>query len=264
MNPELPLIVAYGGGINSTAMLCGFRERGIKPSLILFADTKGEHPRTYQHLKEISALCQVWWGLEIEVVKALYQGRHEGLEDECVRKKMLPSLAYGYKKCSMKHKVQPQDKRVKVWMDDNRIKAITRAIGYHAAEGHRAVGKLSESLKKGRTADFWYPLIDWQWRQSDCLEAIKRHGLKPPGKSSCFFCPAMKRHEILDLRDNHPELYARSLAMESSLKIKGRVKGLSMGIPWTEIVAADDNQAKLFDWVDNNAAQPIPCGCYDG
>ena len=74
----------------------------------------------------------------------------------------------------------------------------------------------------------------------------------------------MKRHEILDLRVNHPELYARSLAMESSLKVKGRVKGLSMGIPWTEIVAADDNQAKLFDWVDNNAAQPVPCGCYDG
>lgn len=31
------LAVAFGGGTNSTAMLCGFRERGIKPDLILFA-----------------------------------------------------------------------------------------------------------------------------------------------------------------------------------------------------------------------------------
>jgi hypothetical protein len=264
MNPELPLIVAYGGGINSTAMLCGFRERDIKPSLILFADTKGEHPRTYQHLKEISALCQVWWGLEIQVVKALYQGRHEGIEAESLRKRILPSLAYGFKACSVKHKVEPQTQRIKIWMGESGATSINRAIGYHSDEGHRATGMKVEDLKKGRTAFNWFPLIDWQWRQADCIDAIKRHGLTPPGKSSCFFCPAMKRHEILDLRDNSPDLYARAIALESNLDVRGPKKGLSMGIPWTEIVAADDNQAKLFDWVDNNAAQPVPCGCYDG
>jgi len=46
IDANLPLVVAYGGGLNSTAMLCGFRERGIIPSLILFADTGGEMPET--------------------------------------------------------------------------------------------------------------------------------------------------------------------------------------------------------------------------
>jgi len=261
---SLPLVIAYGGGINSTAMLCGFRERGIVPSLILFADTKGEHPRTYQHLADISALCKVWWGLEIETVKKLYQGQHEGLEEESLRKRILPSLAYGYKACSVKHKVEPQTRRTKQWMAENGVLNVRRAIGYHSGEGHRAIGMNADDLKKGRTAYNWYPLIEWQWRQAECLEAIKRHGLTAPGKSSCFFCPIMKRHEILDLRKNNPDLFARAIAIESNLDIKGPKKGLAMGIPWTEIVAADDNQAKLFDWIDDHAAMPTPCGCYDG
>ena len=69
-----PLIVAYGGGTNSTAMLCGFRERGIRPALILFADTGGELPHTYEHLRVMSDKCQEWFGLPIETVFKTYKG----------------------------------------------------------------------------------------------------------------------------------------------------------------------------------------------
>jgi hypothetical protein len=34
-------IVSYGGGTNSTAMLIGLWQRGVKADLILFADTGG-------------------------------------------------------------------------------------------------------------------------------------------------------------------------------------------------------------------------------
>jgi 3'-phosphoadenosine 5'-phosphosulfate sulfotransferase (PAPS reductase)/FAD synthetase len=69
-----PIIVAYGGGTNSTAMLCGFRERDIRPALILFADTGGELPHTYEHLRVMSDKCQEWFGLPIETVFKTYQG----------------------------------------------------------------------------------------------------------------------------------------------------------------------------------------------
>ena len=39
--PDCPLVVAYGLGVDSTAMLIEFVNRGIKPDLILFADTVG-------------------------------------------------------------------------------------------------------------------------------------------------------------------------------------------------------------------------------
>ena len=46
--PDNPLVVAYGLGVDSTAMLVEFAHRGIRPDLILFADTGGEKPETYQ------------------------------------------------------------------------------------------------------------------------------------------------------------------------------------------------------------------------
>src|SRR5215471_2151116 len=46
-----PLIVAWGMGVNSTAMLIGMAERGIRPDLILTADTGGEKPETYAFVR---------------------------------------------------------------------------------------------------------------------------------------------------------------------------------------------------------------------
>ena len=46
-DPTWPLVVAYGLGVNSTALLVEFVKRDIRPDLILFADTGGEKPETY-------------------------------------------------------------------------------------------------------------------------------------------------------------------------------------------------------------------------
>jgi hypothetical protein len=264
MNLDKPLVVAYGGGTNSTAMLCGFRERGITPSLLLFADTGGELPHTYRHIDMMNKKCQEWWGLEIHIVMATYKGKVETLEDACVRKKTLPSLAFGFKACSLKHKVEPQNKVVRQWMKDNGHDEVIRAIGYDAGEGHRSTKTEFNKLSKALKEKFWYPLIEWNWKRPECIDAIKRHGLPLAGKSSCFFCPAMKNAEILKLRQEYPEYFNRAIAMEQNMEVKGRVKGLAFGVPWSEIVQADDDQLKLFEWLDQHDAPHIPCGCYDG
>ena len=43
-------VVAYGGGVNSTAMLIGMHRKGIPIDLVLFADPGAEQPRTYAFL----------------------------------------------------------------------------------------------------------------------------------------------------------------------------------------------------------------------
>ena len=273
-NEELPLVVAYGGGLNSTAMLCGFKERGIVPNLILFADTGGEMPETYPHTLSMKVVAKEWWpDTPFEIVKCLHDGEFEGLEGECIRGKKLPGLAYGMKSCSMKYKIQPQTKRLKQWMEENDIKAVRRAIGYDAKESHRAVHIEMEDLKKGRHAENWFPLIDWHWRREECAEAIRRVGgpigLKPPGKSACFFCPAMKRGEIIRLKQDHPELFARALAMEAASNSEEGANKVPRGLTgrsfmWSDIVNEDESQGKLWDYLDANDESPIPCGCFDG
>lgn len=259
------LVVAYGGGTNSTAMLCGFREREIKPDLILFADTGGEMPGTYEHVHHMDGICKAWWGIGIETVRKTYQGGFEGLEKNCLRQKMLPSLAYGRKACSMKYKIQPQTQYIKKWMDARGVKEVIRNIGYDAGESHRSVTLDWEDIKKGRVAHNRYPLIEWGWRRQECVDAIQRHNLPVPGKSACFFCPAMKRGEILKLKQEHPDLFARALAIEANAELKSPGRGLGgQSLRWENVDAQDEAQGKLWDYLDENDESPIPCGCYDG
>lgn len=262
---EMPLVVAYGGGLNSLAMLCGFRQLEIGPAMIQMADTGGEHPATLAHLDYISKKCREWWGIEIAIVRKTYQGEFEGLEKNCIRKKMLPSLAYGKKTCSQKYKVQPQTQRLKKWMTANNLKTVRRAIGYDAGEGHRRTDITGEDLKRGRKAVNWYPLIEWQWRRVDCLEVVKRHGLEVPRKSACFFCPAMKRGEILQLKKESPDLYKRALEIERQAVTTSAGRGLGgKKMRWENVESNDNDQANFWDYLDRVDEPPVPCGCYDG
>src|SRR6186713_2078743 len=96
--PDDPLVVAYGLGVDSTAMLVEFARRKIRPDLILFADTGGEKPETYRYLAVIRPfLARVGFP---EVVTVRYQPKRavcHTLEGQCLHTGTLPSLAYGGK-----------------------------------------------------------------------------------------------------------------------------------------------------------------------
>jgi hypothetical protein len=48
---DVPLIIADGMGVDSTAMLLVLKACAIRPDLILFADTGGEKPETYRYIE---------------------------------------------------------------------------------------------------------------------------------------------------------------------------------------------------------------------
>ena len=62
-------IASYGAGVNSTAMLIGAAERGWLIDLILFADTGGEKPHTYEYLEVFNQWCAKHLTCGILVVK---------------------------------------------------------------------------------------------------------------------------------------------------------------------------------------------------
>ncbi len=167
------------------------------------------------------------------------KGNRLTLEAECLRSGTLPSIAYGYKRCSQKHKIGPQEKFCNhhpqcraVWQAGERV---TRFIGYDAGERRRYEHskKYNETDKKYKNR---YPLIeDWHWTRDDCIQAIQEAGLPLPGKSSCFFCPSMKRDEVEALKRQHPDLYLRALAIEeNAMPHLKTVKGLGRNYAWKE------------------------------
>ena len=166
-------------------------------------------------------------------------GSRLSLETECLRSQTLPSIAYGYKRCSQKHKIGPQEKYCnhhpqcrEVWA---RGKKVTRFIGYDAGEIRRYEHsrKYNETDKKYLNR---YPLIeDWGWDRNDCVREIAAAGLPQPRKSSCFFCPSMKRAEILELKAQYPQLYQRAIAIEeNAMPHLVKVKGLGRNYAWKE------------------------------
>ena len=180
----------------------------------------------------------------------------ETLEENCLRVNMLPSIAYGFKSCSGKYKIQPQEK----WANNNaQCKDVWKAggkvlklIGYDADEHHRA--KIPEDKKY----TYRYPLVEWDWGREECVEAIDRAGLPQPGKSACVFCPSSKPREILELSRTHPDLLARALAMEANAELTS-VKGLGRSFAWCDLVRFNEAQLDMFAHTPET-----PCGCYDG
>jgi len=244
--------VAYGGGVNSTAMIIGMLQHKIPPDLIVFADTGGERPDTYEYIEYFNKWLQQY-NLEIQTIKK----DGETLEQECIRINGLPSLAYGYKRCSLKFKRDPQNKYRN---NHPQCKAVLKSgnkidvyIGIDAGEAHRANNAPIDDKKY----NYHHPLIDWDLGRDECIELIKSVGLKVPKKSSCFYCPSMRPTEIRELKNNHPELLDRALFMENNAKDNLKsVKGLGRNWSWNTFINQQD--------IEYLHVAEIPCACFDG
>lgn len=256
------LIVAYGGGVNSTAFLIEFAKRRIVPMLILFSDTGGERPETYAFIEQFSAWL-IDHGLPgiITVKKGVKKGfPEETLEQNCIRKKMLPSIAYGFKTCSEKFKIRAQEKYVRHYPPTRQLLKdgvkLVKVIGYDAGESRRAKPYTHHEY------DYWYPLIEWGWDREHCVEVVHEAGFKP-AKSSCFFCPSMTKPEIVQLAQEHPDLLKRALEMEANAAGNlVTVKGLGRRFSWTDFIAQlKAGDPKACEW---DGDVETPCGCYDG
>ncbi|NAW64531.1 phosphoadenosine phosphosulfate reductase [Photobacterium halotolerans] len=252
------IALSYGAGTNSTAILAGMYERGLRPDVITFADTGAEKPHTYSHLTVVNNWLLSIGFPQISVVRKNYfDGRVANLYDHCIERKMLPSLAYGRKNCSQKFKIEPQNKFLNnfapakaVWKQGDKV---VKAIGYDIDERHRAENAPAEDKKYV----MWYPLIEWGWDREDCKRAIKRVGLPQPGKSACYFCPSSRYDEIRLLEQHYPELLNKALELEKKADLH-TVKGLGRRFNWGQFISQPDLVGAFpADW-------DMPCGCFDG
>ena len=260
------ICVAFGGGVNSTAFLIEFVRLRIRPTLIIFSDTGGEVPEVYEHIRRFSEWLQANDFPEILTVRKGFRKGfpEETLEQNCRRKNTLPSIAYGYKTCSEKFKIRAQEKFIRAYPETKAIiKAIktggpklVKVIGYDAGEPGRAKDYEHHEYQ------YWYPLVEWGWDREKCVRVVQTHGFKPV-KSSCFFCPSRTKPEIIQLRDEHPDLLARALAMEDHAKENlVTVKGLGRRFNWREFIESlQKGDPEACKWEGD---VETPCGCYDG
>lgn len=203
-----PIVLSYGLGVDSTAVLVLLHKLGICPDAILFADVGNEKPKTYAYLDIMGQwLTQVGFPA-IDVVQYRVQrvkfNPYRTLAGNCLANRTLPSIAFFRHGCSLKWKGAELDKRTAALFGEQ---GAYRLIGYDASPADlRRFGRATKHGRgsKARPQDYFlYPLVQWGWRRTDCALAIRGAGLPVPPKSSCTFCSAMKPDEVRELEPRH-------------------------------------------------------------
>lgn len=236
----MPLRVqCYGGGTNSAGLAVGCYEKEIPINVRLFShvgsdEQKNEWPETYIHM-EIMDKWFVSHGLP--TIEWCREDRFT-LEQQCLDNHTMPSIVLGMRSCSDKFKIRPQNRWLRkyqpamdVWAAGERV---VKLVGFDVGEAHR-IKDYDNTMYIVK-----YPLVEWGWDRSDCDAALRRHGLPPAPKSSCFFCPEMQWHEIKKLRDVHPDLMDRALYMEATNTSMHEPKGLARSISWKDALVMID------------------------
>jgi 3'-phosphoadenosine 5'-phosphosulfate sulfotransferase (PAPS reductase)/FAD synthetase len=229
------LIVNFGGGVDSTAILVGLArlyragDTTARPDLILFSDTGDEVPETYRNVARIDQWARGVFGLGVTTVSrpSVIPGKvgYRSLSENCVTNETLPSEAFGFGGCSVKWKHEPMDRFLRGskrperagWLRENGYDGRPlRLIGYDATE---AVGNGKRAKNSQIASDeqnlYRYPLVEWGWTRQDCEAAIAAEGLPVVVKSACFLCPNQTEDELraLSAGEGRP-LFLRSLAIE--------------------------------------------------
>lgn len=120
-----------------------------------------------------------------------------------------------------------------------------------------------------------YQLYEWGWDRAECVRVIQRAGLPLPAKSSCYFCPSMKKKEIQALWEQFPDLFQKAVEMErnaaENLKTaKGLGRSWAWGDYYAEFMRAKEFEEaqisfdQLFPETKGGCLCGAPCGCYDG
>lgn len=226
------VILTYGGGVNSVSLLIYLINNNIPIDYILFSDTKGEKPKTYEHIKYMNEWLKDKFYTTPDGIKKKYPKitclepyKPGGLYNECIEAERLPGLAYGFKSCSEKWKIRPF---MKFCRKNNVFPAVVFK-GIDAGEGYR----ISDYSDKNQTVLF--PLYAIGFDRIDCVKYIIDNGVKVPPKSSCFFCPAMRPNEIRELKKETPELFEQAVKMEKNANLT-KIRGLGRSFNWEQLV----------------------------
>jgi hypothetical protein len=245
---QVPFVISYGMGVDSTAVIVECVNRGIVPDLIQFADTGDELDETYAYLKVINRYLQRYGYPTVTVVSK--RSKHKSLYHNCLANQTLPSLAYGKKACSQKWKVDPMNYFCNHWAPAKECwksgLRVIKAIGYDASlqdvnrfcnifkeeEKRRADGKIDTKYV------YWYPLIEWGITRDQCINIIQSAGLPVPIKSACFMCPARRGEELVQLVTQYPTLAEQAVKLEHNARegVHGlrSVKGLGRTYSWED------------------------------
>jgi len=193
-------VLAFGGGVQTTALLLLRKEGRVSFDHAVFADTIAERPETYGHLARLQNA-----GFTYNTVVS----KDGPLEDWLWhRSTCIPVLGAdwrGHRQCTEKWKIRPINRYLR------ELGADTLLIGISADEVHR----LKPPQEKWVTRE--WPLVDMGWTRRRCQDYLREGGYIDVPRSACWFCPLQSIGRWRSLQSQHPDLWQRAMLLEKQL-----------------------------------------------
>ena len=271
MSNNAPVILSYGLGVDSTAILLRWinepssRDFDLSDLIVITAMTGDEWDITGQHVTDhILPLLREHGIRYIQIARhgllkedgvtvlsdttaptELFIKGDYKLSDEMIEAGTVPQMG-GPRKCSMKAKGVPLDETIARVLGPET--SFRHVMGFEANEPGRAIKDAKDGNSEVRTGE--YPLITWGWDRAKCEEYIRSITGIDWLKSACVFCPfaisnKAGRERVLDLFRQYPDQAAQALFVEyTSLRFNDR-QGLNGELRLIDLIRADGNQAAL-------------------
>lgn len=179
--PEAPVVVAFSGGKDSTAMALRLHELG-KSFRMVHTSTGNELPEVRDHVLRVAEET----GAELIDLDA------PTLEELIIEQQCLPSWRMRW--CTRMIKIEPCAE----WLRDNQD--VLLAVGLRADEPGRIGGTYE-------AAEIYYPLREWRWGLDEVVAYCDHRGFVPPKRTDCAVCFYQTLTEWKDLLENHPGMY---------------------------------------------------------
>jgi hypothetical protein len=193
-------ILSFGGGVNSVALLLHLLQNEKPLDEIIFADTGGELPETYQYLEYIKRVL-----LNKNIPSTIVEAKNDNLYERCKRRKVIPSQIWRW--CTRDLKIRP-------------IYSYYRSLDAHVNQylgiSYEEKKRIKDSGTKYVTNV--YPLVEEKIDRIECLDIINKANLKLPVRSGCYFCPFNSVSRWTEIYKNHKNLFRKALELEESSK----------------------------------------------
>ena len=199
--------LSLGAGVDTTAILL-MPDVMKEIDFVMFADTGGENPETYEYLNKYIEpyLEKIHKPLIIVHGEERVNGKNtSNMEEAYLGWKMIPVRFMRH--CTDKWKIRPMHKYLKETFPDEPLKVV---IGFAYDE----IQRVNSTRWKGQ--EVWYPLIEKRMTRDDCIKYIIGQGFPVPPKSGCFYCPFQRLDQWKELRFKHPDLWQRAVILEKN------------------------------------------------
>ncbi|MGL5062949.1 MAG: hypothetical protein ACRC62_23480 [Microcoleus sp.] len=215
-------IFSSGGGVQSTAVLVLSAQKAIDYPIHVFANVgRAESPKTIEYIEDVIKPYAAVQGIEwVEVRKTSREGKTIDLLDSLehseksvqIPVRMAGSGAPGNRACTVDWKIKVVAKYLKGMAKDHPDRRIVLGKGISTDEAQRAKPDSGFNYY-----DVAYPLIELGLSRLDCTEIIRKAGLPPAPKSSCWFCPYKTKRGWQEMRDADPDLFWKAVELEKKL-----------------------------------------------